>query len=118
MQIDKALITRQRKRLDKLQDAFLACRVGAIRHHWERVLPDWLPSGAAIAMAFQCSACRTVKRYEVDPKYGIIIGTTRYEYPDGYKLRREEGDGSEQLVSPNAVRAVMAATRPPDRQMV
>lgn len=104
--VDKALITRQRKRLKKLDDKYIACRVGSERHHWYRVKPDWTPPNAAVAaLAYQCATCRTVKRQEIDAKYGLILGSPSYEYPDGYLLKRTDKDGDDRLMSPNAVRA-------------
>ena len=59
-------------------------------------------------MAWQCSNCTGIKRADVDPKYGFIIGRPRYEYPPWYKLHRGKGDGTDQLMSSNAVRAVLS----------
>ena len=59
-------------------------------------------------MAYQCAECTTVKRMDVDPKYGFIIGKPRYEYPDWFQLKRGTGDGTERLTSPNAVRVVLS----------
>jgi hypothetical protein len=110
MKIDKGVITRQKKRLAKLSEKDLLCRVGSARHLWRRVLPDWDPGVTGVMpVAYQCDRCLTVKRTEIDKRYGIILGKPRYEYPDSYKLKRQESDGTEQLVSSNAVRAVSAA---------
>ncbi len=110
--IDKALITKQKKRLDRLNLEYIKCRVGGDRHRWQRVKPDWEPTSAVKAVAHQCDRCLCVKRMEVDPKYGLIIGRPSYDYPDEYQLHRQEGDGAERLVSPNAVRAILAAIEP------
>lgn len=106
--LDKRLVTRQIKRLKEKDPGLIRCRVGADRHHWERVQPDWEPSNSAMPVAYQCARCDCIKRMDVDPKYGFIIGSPNYEYPDGYLLKREEGDGPEPLSSSFAVRAVSA----------
>lgn len=105
---DIKLIGRQVRRAKKLPLRSLSCRVGGDRHHWHRVHPDWEPSNAAKPMAWQCSVCTGIKRADVDPKYGFVIGRVRYEYPPWYQLHRTEGDGTDQLISSNAVRAVLA----------
>ncbi len=107
--IDKALITKQKKKLQDLDDAHLACRVGASRHMWTRVKPDWTTESAVTPMAYQCSRCLTVKRLEIDPKYGLIIGRSTYEYPPDYLIKRDDG---EKPITSNAVRAVYSAISP------
>ncbi len=118
IRIDKRLITRQKNRLLATEQKFLPCRVGGVRHLWLRVQPDWQPSNQAHAVAYQCSSCSTVKRMEIDPKYGFVIGQARYEYPDGYQMKRSEGDGTETLSSPNAVRSIMATIPIPAGQVI
>ncbi len=116
--IDKALITRQKKRLEKLEQKYIDCRVGGIRHHWLRVQPDWSTNVTGVKpVAYQCAECSTVKRMEIDSKYGLILGKPRYEYPEGFKLKRTKGDGTDRLMSPNAVRAVVA-TQPVERDIM
>ena len=104
--IDQALIKRQIERAKELPRELLRCRVGGERHHWDQVRPDWEPSNAALPLAYQCQHCWTVKRMDVDPKYGFIVGRPSYEYPPNYKLKR--GDEAEQVMSPQAVRFVTA----------
>ena len=100
---DKALVRRQISRAKNLDAELLRCRVGGDRHHGHRAKPYWEPSNKALPLAYQCEFCLTVKRMDVDPKYGFIIGRPSYEYRDGYKLK---GVG-EEAMSPQAVRAVV-----------
>lgn len=105
--VDKALTKRQIKRAREVDVDLLRCRVGGDRHHWHRVQPDWEPSNKAVPLAYQCPRCLTVKRMDVDPTYGIIVGRPSYEYDDGFMVKKE---GDEVAMSPRAVRAVIATT--------
>jgi len=102
---DKALVKRQIGRAKKLEPDMLRCRVGGDRHRWTRVRPDWEPSNKAQPLAYQCDTCLTVKRMDVDPMYGIIIGRPSYDYPDRYKIQGAD----EEAMSPQAVRAVIVS---------
>ncbi len=102
---DKALVKRQIGRAKKLEPHLLRCRVGGDRHRWTRVRPDWEPSNKALPLAYQCDVCLTVKRMDVDPTYGVIIGRPSYDYPNGYRVQGAD----EVAMSPQAVRAVTAS---------
>ena len=106
--LDRPLIGRQIKRAKKMATRSLSCRVGGDRHHWQRVKPDW-ESSPMRPMMHQCLNCTTIKRVDLDPKYGFIIGRTRYDYPSWFKIQRTEGDGTEALLSSNAVRAALSS---------
>lgn len=100
---DPKLFKRQFERATQLSSTLLNCRVGGDRHHWHLVQPDWRSGNKAVEKCSQCSQCLTIKREEITPRTGEIIKRT-YTYPEGYMLKRHEGDGAEKLISPGVVR--------------
>jgi hypothetical protein len=99
-----ALLDRQIKRLAKLEQINLGCRVGAVGHNWQQVQPDWTPTvKGVVAIAKQCLICETIVRYNISARYGEYLSSPRYEYPDGYIL-----PGSGERIRPQAVRAEWA----------
>ncbi len=90
---------------------YLSCRVGGTRHRWVRCIPDFDPAyKGTYAVVHQCDECTTIKR-EVVTKQGERLGKPDYDYPDGYKVTKDDDDDSPfaTYISPQAVRAAMLA---------
>jgi len=105
---DPKLFRRQLNRAKALDPVHLNCRVGGDRHHWNLAQPDWSSGNTAIEKCSQCSLCLCIKREEITPRTGEII-KRKYTYPDDFLLKREEGDGTDKLMSPAAVRLATLA---------
>jgi hypothetical protein len=99
------LLDGQIKQLSKLDDTYMACRIGAVGHNWRAVQPDWKPPAGVTAMAKQCTHCTTIVRMNVSTRYGEVLSSPRYEYPDGYQI--PSGTNGEHIRS-QAVRATWA----------
>lgn len=109
--VQRKLLRRQLKKADTLDPELLECRVGGTRHRWGRRQPDFEPAAGQFAQAFQCDHCHTIKRVAIGKTYGEII-YRHYEYPSGYKLKREGETGA--LLSPAAVRLSLSKRMPSD----
>jgi hypothetical protein len=103
--VDVKLLNRQMKRvLERIPPHLLNCRQGADGHHWQRRRPDWKPElPGVLAYAAQCANCTAIKRIDFLARTGEVL-RSRATYPEGYILKRVEGDGTEPLVSTRAVR--------------
>jgi hypothetical protein len=95
------LLDQQIKLLSGLDKDNLGCRIGAVGHRWRQVQPDWKPeTKGVVAMAKQCTVCDTIVRFSVSARYGEMLSSPKYEYPDDYKLHP-----GGQRIRPQAVRA-------------
>ena len=97
------LLDGQIKELAQLDQTYLECRIGALGHNWRAVKPDWKPSQGVTAMAKQCTHCTAVVRMNVSTRYGEILASPRYEYPEGYQVKASNGP-----IRSQAVRATWA----------
>lgn len=113
-----ALIDRQIKRIAQIDTVLLTCRQGALNHAWHLVQPDF-DTGirGAKAVAQQCERCLTIKRYVVSIRYGEVLDGPTYEYPTGYKIKKERGETG-RVISSQAVRAEFAKRDVEVRPMV
>jgi hypothetical protein len=99
------LLEKQMKRAADSATEHLACRQGALNHAWQAVKPDWDPKVKGVKpMAYQCTRCLTIKRQNVSVRYGELMARPNYQYPEGFVLRRAEGEKG-RLLSAQAVRA-------------
>ena len=101
------LLKRQIKRAETLTTENLACRRGALGHHWSPVQPDFdTKIRGAVAVAYQCQGCLGIKRGVMSKRFGEWLAEPRVEYPDDYLLVRT---GNEPTVSAQSVRAAFVA---------
>ena len=103
---EQQLFRRQLDRAIDLDPIHLNCRVGGDRHHWHLAQPDWRGGVGIMEKCSQCSRCLCIKREEISRTDGAIM-KRNYEYPKGFLMKRQEGDGPEKLISPGAVRLAM-----------
>lgn len=103
------LLKRQIKRAQQLDDNHLGCRRGALGHAWIAVRPDLdVKIRGAAAVAYQCQSCLAIKRGVVSKRYGEWLSNPTIEYPDGYLVRKEDGEMGPAL-SAQSVRAEFVA---------
>ena len=99
------LLDKQIKRTNDLATDHLSCRQGALNHAWHLVQPDWKPKVRGVRpVAQQCTRCFTIKRSNVSERFGELMSSPTYEYPEGYQLVKKPSDKG-RIVSAQAVRA-------------
>lgn len=81
---------------------YVLCRL--VGHAWDPMKPDIKPAFGGPLMCWFCIRC-TTKRYDsFDSRWGQLIAR-RYEYADGYLLRRADGQRGNEPLHRAAVRA-------------
>lgn len=99
------LLDKQIKRTANLSTEHLSCRQGALNHAWQAVQPDWDPKIRGVkAVAMQCTRCLAIKRQNVSVRYGELMASPSYEYPEGFTLHKHPTEKG-RILSAQAVRA-------------